>query len=430
MRGIQHRIWRRMVCLALSIAAIMAVEAAVYTPRGVPDTHRADRRQFVSNPDGILSAQAVDRLNTVMGGMRERLTVEPMVVAVDDIDDPSYANEFATDLFELWGMGKSDKDNGLLVLIVKNRNEIVIRTGYGLEGALPDISCGRIIREVFAPAARSGDLDGAIVASMDIIDNILLDPATAEEYRSAAEDADEHDLTGDEAFELYLMLAVIMAIVMLVVLGWRAFAVRGRSDYDKYKALAPMKHIYLVLTVAGLFIPVVAAIPLVIMLNRWRNRPRVCPHCRTVMEKVDEVRDNDYLTPSQDLEERIGSVDYDVWLCPKCGETDVLAYVLPTSTYIECDNCHARTMRPTGYRVVTQPTADREGVALKEYECLNCHHRKHDKIDLPRTQSGAVAGAIAAASILGGRRGGFGGGGFGGGFGGGHTGGGGASGRW
>lgn len=412
------------------------VTAATYTPAQVPDVHRHDRTQFVANPDGILSAQAVEQLNEMMAQMRMQLTVEPMVVAVDDITDPDDYQEFATELFERWGLGKSDLDNGLLVLMVKNRREVVIRPGYGLEGVLPDITCGRILREVFFPAARDGDYDGAMLGTMGIIDNILSDPVAAEEYRSKEADADAQGSAEDDldAFMLYLGCAVALALIMLALFLMRLSSLKGKSDYEKYKAMSSWQSIYLALTAAGLFIPLIATVPLILRLNRWRNKPRTCPHCSTKMYKVDEVHDNDYLTPSQDLEERIGSVDYDVWLCPKCGETDILAYTLPSSTYTECDKCHARTMRPLGYRVVRRPTQNQNGLAVKEYECLNCHNHRQDNIDLPPDDAGRNAAAAAAVgAILGGMgRGGSSGsfGPIGGGFGGGHTGGGGAGGRW
>ena len=201
------------------------------------------------------------------------------------------------------------------------------------------------------------------------------------------------------------------------------YEVRKRSDYSKYRAFADWKPVFLALSAFGLGIPLIAAIPLVLCLNHWRNHTRKCPNCGAVMRKVDEVHDNDYLTPAQDLEERIGSVDYDVWLCPDCGETDVLPYTSRTSPYIECDKCHARTARLVRTRVVERPTARSKGKGVREYECLNCHHRNDRYYDIA-PEPDALAAAAAGAAILGSSRrsggfsGGFGGGSFGGGFGG------------
>ncbi len=426
---------RLRILLAALLMATINMAAATYTPSQVPDVHRADRRDFVANPDGILSRETVSIANTMLDSMRRALTVEPMLVVVDNITDPDDPSQFATDLFGLWGLGKADKDNGLLILIVKDMRKATIRTGYGLEGALPDITCGRIIRDAMAPKFREGKYDLGTLDAIDLIYNILSDPDTAAEYRSDAPDAD--DAPGKEglgAFTIYLLIAAFVAVCMLASFLLHLYEIRKRSDYSKYRAFADWRPTFLALSAFGLGIPLIATIPLILSLNHWRNHARKCPNCGTMMNKVDEVHDNDYLTPAQDLEERVGSVDYDVWLCPACGETDILPYTSRTSPYIECDNCHARTARLVRNRVVQRPTSTMRGKGVREYECLNCHHRNNRYYDIA-PEPDALAAAAAGAAILGSsRRGGGFGGGFGGsiggGFGGGMTGGGGATGGW
>jgi len=413
--------------------AIITVGAATYTPSQIPDVHRADRRQFVANPDDILSPAAVAQANAMLDSMRRTLTVEPMLVVVDNIDTPDDPSEFATELFGLWGLGKADKDNGLLVLVVKDQRKATIRTGYGLEGALPDITCGRIIRDAMAPEFSEGNYDAGCLAAIALVSSILSDPDTAAEYRSDERDADEAgEGSGEEAFTVYLLISAFVSICMLGAFLINLYEIRKRSDYSKYRTFSDWRPVFLALSAFGLGIPLIATIPLILCLNRWRNHTRKCPNCSTVMKKVDEVHDNDYLNPAQDLEERIGSVDYDVWLCPSCGETDILPYTSRTSPYIECDNCHARTARLVRNRVLQRPTSTRKGQGVREYECLNCHHRNDRFYDIAPEPDAVVAAAAGAAILGSGRhRGGFGGGGsFGGGFGGGFTGGGGATGGW
>lgn len=424
---------KRCLSILAALLTFTVVSAATYTPAEVPNVHVADRRDFVANPDGILSPGAVAEMNVALDSMRRALTIEPMVVAVDDITDPLDPDDFATELFTLWGMGKDDKDNGLLILVVKDRRKVVIRTGYGLEGVLPDITCGRIIRNVIAPAFREGDYDAGLMGAVAVIGDIVSDPEVAEEYRSSQRDADEGSDNDTDFFRIWLLAGLCVGVVMLLIFLGELIAMRGRDDYDKYVRFEKFKAIYLVLTAGFLLLPLIATLPLMLCLNRWRNRPRKCPNCGAMMKKLDEVHDNDYLTPSQDLEERIGSVDYDVWLCPECGETDVLPYYSGSTPFEECENCHARTAKPVRTRVVKQPTATTNGVAVKEYECLNCHHRRNKYIDLGKDNTAEVMAAAAALGAMsrGGRGGGgFGGGSFGGGFGGGSTGGGGASGGW
>lgn len=426
----------RFTLTLIALVAALTAASATYTVETVPDVHRADRTVYVANPDGILSAQTVEAINTRLENVRRTTTCEPMVVVVDNIE-PEDANDFATELFEHWHLGKKDKDNGLLVLVVKDLRRAVIRTGSGLEGVLPDITCGRIIRKVMAPNFSRGDYDAGTAAAVDLLSKILLDPNNTGEYMSTLDDADDEKAEVDDAFTVYLTVACGVALIMLLLLLIKVYNLRGKSDHNRYIALADWKPVYLALTFLGLGIPSIASVPLVLLLSHWRNHPRKCPNCGTGMTKVDEVHDNDYLTPAQDLEEQVGSVDYDVWLCPSCGETDILPYINRSSPMTECENCHARTARLRCERVVTRPTATRAGKSVREYECVNCHHTTRRYRELP-PDGNDTAAALGAAVLLsgmgrrgGGFGGGFGGGGtFGGGFGGGGTSGGGASGGW
>lgn len=86
-----------------------------------------------------------------------------------------------------------------------------------------------------------------------------------------------------------------------------------------------------------------ALIVLLATMHYCRNRRRICPNCHSKMHKLQEDEDNKYLTPAQDLEEQLESIDYDVWLCDTCGEVDVYPFPNKRTIYSECQQCHART---------------------------------------------------------------------------------------
>ena len=413
----------RTILLLLFFGLLAAVsQAATYSVGDVPNVHLADRTRFLSDPDGIVGAAARAQVDSLMQSIRTQTSAEAVVVAVGDIDtDP---DTFATELFQLWGLGKKDKDNGLLVLIVKDRRKAVIRTGYGLEGVLPAALCGRIIRHTMAPEFRNGDYDTGIVRASEQINTLLTDTEAAEYIRSQLADADRGRSTG--IFTYWLIFSGVAAVLMLVMLIVRVNSLGKKDRFEKYRALESWRAPYLALSFLGIGLPLIATLPLVLLLQHWRNGRHDCPNCGRRMKKVDEEHDNDYLTPAQDLEEKIGSVDYDVWLCPSCGETDILPYVIKASPMIECANCHARTARMLRSRILRQPTTQAEGVGVHEYSCLNCKHITTRPFTLPKVAP------VVILPLGGGGRGGFGGGGgsFGGGFGGGSTGGGGASGGW
>ena len=417
----------RTISLILALVLALVAFGRNYTPEEVPNVHVADRTRFTSNPDGILSPAAQTAVDSIMQQIRRTTSAEAVVVVVDDFDS-SDIDTFANDLFTLWGLGKSDLDNGLLIVVAKDARKAAIRPGYGLEGVLPDAVCSRILRNEMFPRFRENDFDGGVVAASRKVAQILTDPSARDEILSSEADTDFAGRNGGsgDPFVTYLWLAGIVAVLMLLFLAVKTYSVRKLSRYDKYNALVRLRMPYIMLAFIGIGIPAIAAVILLVMLHHWRNGVHKCPNCGTRMKKVDEVHDNDYLTPAQDLEEKVGSVDYDVWLCPACGETDIFPYVNTSSPLIECSNCHAHTAKFYRDRIVKKATTLREGQGVKEYHCLNCGHIT----SVPYT----IAKLPPVVIIPGGGGGhGFGGGGggsFGGGFGGGMTGGGGASGGW
>ncbi len=151
-------------------------------------------------------------------------------------------------------------------------------------------------------------------------------------------------------------------------------------------------------------------------MKQMREQPRNCPQCKATMERLSEEQDNHYLTPQEDAEERVGSVDYDVWKCSQCDNVEVFRFDNNTQ-YQECPHCHAKTYSLAHDRIVTQATTLSAGRGEKIYTCYYCKLRKVvpyiiPMIVVPKSGSGGGGGS------------------FGGGFGGGMTGGGGARGGW
>ncbi len=422
----------RYICLLAALIVAFAATASTYTVDRIPNVHVADSSQYVSNPDGILSEAATARINSLMRQLRRSTTAEPVVVVVDNIE-PEDIDGFATELFEKWGLGKSDMDNGLLLLVAKDMRRAVIRTGYGLEGVMPDIVCRGILDNRMFPAFKRGDFDSGMVSAAEAITTILSDPDAAAEFRSTEADADFGDgaSADDDFWRNFLIFGIVLTVILIAVLLWVLYNTRKEPVRKRYLSLVKLKPVYLALIILGLGLPVLAAVPLLLILQRLRNRPHRCPRCGTAMKKIDEIHDNEYLSSSQDLEERLGSVDYDVWLCPSCGERDIEQYVQPSS-FKQCPYCHTYASSLARRRVLKQPTTVSKGQGMNDYVCRNCGKVNSIPFEIPALPPPIIYGGGGRGGGFGGGSfgGSFGGGSFGGGFGGGSTGGGGASGGW
>lgn len=416
----------RWMCAALMLFLLTFNAGAVVSVDMIPNVHLRDSTQFVSNPSGILSSEAVKRLNGTIGKIWHASSAEIVVVAIDEADTDDL-DKFATALFEKWGIGKKDKDNGLLILISRDQRQAVIRTGRGMDGVMTDAYASRIIRNVMAPKFRLGDYDGGVEEAIEVISAIVTSPEAANELMSkysnnSAVTGIDDDLSLGEFFTYYFYFALFLTGVLIIV--WIALTrkSRGQSAHKQYDELHRLLMPSLMMSVFGLGLPVIVYWLVKRKMKRLRDKPRICPHCRKRMNRLDEVTDNLYLTAPQNTEEELKSVDYDVWLCPDCSDTIIEPYVNHSSVYEQCELCHTKAARQVANRVLRQPTTTREGQGAKIYHCSHCGN------DFNRYYPIAKIPPVVVAPT-GGR--GSGGGGFGGGsFGGGATMGGGARGGW
>lgn len=121
---------------------------------------------FVNDFAKVLTADQVLELNkelaafSLQGDQNEISVVTIPSLGSDDIES------YATALFAEWGIGKADKDNGVLLLIAVEDRKMRIEVGYGAEALLTDAQSGAIIRNTLAPAFRAGDYYGGISAAV------------------------------------------------------------------------------------------------------------------------------------------------------------------------------------------------------------------------------------------------------------------------
>ncbi len=411
-----------MMSVIIVVLALVVPHAQAVAVKDVENVHVADRTRYVTDMAGVLSAAGRARADSILGDIWAQTGAEPVVVIIDSTDGEDI-DEYATELFSLWGIGKKDRDNGVLVLIAVGDRKNVIRTGYGVEPVLPDVVCWSISTNRMNPKFKEGDFDGGVIAGLEAMRGAMTSDEAREELRS--EMANDGGASREEVdlFKLYLGAGVACAVAMLLLVLYLFVSTRGKTTVEAYEAWDRWKLPAILVTVLFIGIPLPALIIMLLKMRHVRLHKHPCPNCGTLMRRLDEQKDNEYLTPSQDLEEHLKSVDYDVWLCPNCNEKDIIPYVNPHTNYRICPACGTRAERLVGERIVQQPTELSNGVAVKDYECANCRNRRMEKTLLPKLPPIIIAGGGFG-------RGGGGGGFSGGSFGGGMTGGGGSSTSW
>lgn len=145
--------------LALAVLCFAAsAQAAPHTVHGIPNVYASETPVYVSDPDDILTQDDEDAITALAESLERDSGVEVVVVALKDIGEQD-SREFATELFNLWGVGKKGRDNGLLILLVTEppQRSVVFETGYGLEGDLPDALCYGIQQDYMVPYLQKNE---------------------------------------------------------------------------------------------------------------------------------------------------------------------------------------------------------------------------------------------------------------------------------
>ena len=87
--------------------------------------------------------------------------------------NPETIEQYAIRVVEVWKIGRKGVDDGAMLVVAKNDRAVRIEVGYGLEGALPDITAKRIIEEVIVPRFKDGDFFGGISVGLNRIMKVI-----------------------------------------------------------------------------------------------------------------------------------------------------------------------------------------------------------------------------------------------------------------
>ena len=343
------------LCTILFVMAFLALglQAKTYTVENLPNVQLQDSSKLLVNPDGIISVQQGARIDSLLCDIRRQSTAEVVAVIVDDIDGD--VDDFATNLFNTWGVGKKDVNNGVVILVAKDRRRAVIRTGYGDEGLLPDVICKRILRDVMTPCFKEGDYEGGMLAGVSEVHRLTTDPAAIEELKSKG----DKDSSGNSMW----------GIVALVGVGGVCFAA-----YRKGKKMSKPK----------------------------------CQKCNKTLVAMPDEDVAQALTPEQKFEVEHHSRIYNLWKCPECGDQKVVGLTVPKTPYAQCPHCGTYAVHYRKPIVAVLPTPSEQGKAEQWGDCEYCGESSIGKtIDVLRENAEyaigdeyVVAGAVFEANGL------------------------------
>ncbi|WP_199751515.1 YgcG family protein [Bradyrhizobium sp. RP6] len=120
----------------------------------------------VVDQTGTLSSSDIAALSQKLSDFENRKGSQIAVLIVPTTQ-PETIEQFSIRVAEAWKIGRKKVDDGAILVVAKNDRHLRIEVGYGLEGALTDVTSRRIIDEDITPKFRSGDFAAGIGAGVD-----------------------------------------------------------------------------------------------------------------------------------------------------------------------------------------------------------------------------------------------------------------------
>lgn len=161
----------------------------------------------------IIDATTKSILENTIQAHEDSTSNQILVLTIPQLDNETI-EQYAVRAYSEYRLGSEKKDNGVLLIVSMAERKIRIEVGYGLEGALPDALCGRIIRNDISPAFKEGDYNKGIIAGVHSIILAIQGEYTAEE-------------TPNRFADNGIILLLIFAAVIIVIIS--AFTRGGSS---------------------------------------------------------------------------------------------------------------------------------------------------------------------------------------------------------
>ncbi|WP_414590378.1 TPM domain-containing protein [Anabaena sp. CCY 9614] len=388
---------KRIFLLGIFSASIVLspFSSLALTVEEVPNTRQISGG-WVTDMADILSDETEAQINQMIADLEAKNGTEIAVVTVPQTAPTASPKEFATELFNYWGIGKKGQDNGVLFLISVGDRRVEIETGYGVEAILPDAKVGNIINSKITPRFKQGDFSGGTLAGTKALVVVL----------------------GSDSQPPGLFNRIIQSHIDRLL----------SSDLSEFKLDGRIQFFGCVLAMWLYWLNTkITRLQKILLHPEDRTRRKqgyyvfCCIECKKRMKKINFKSVAPHLKIKEQTAQKLGSVKFEGWQCLTCSKQStgrgfhLIGLESTLYKFDICPHCKEYTVTRTD-KIIKRATQYREGKKLVKHKCHHCNYYQETEKIIPRLPPPSSSSG-----------GGYGGGGD---YGGGSSGGGGAGGSW
>lgn len=209
----KNRIMRSRTVIQLVLVLFWTLTSVQSFTQDIPDKPVPPR--LVNDFTGMLSRQEANALEQKLVAFSDSTSTQVAIVIVPDLHGYD-KSDYAQRLGEKWGIGQRGSNNGILILVKPktnaSRGEVFIAPGYGLEGAIPDLTAAEIVDNEILPAFRSGNYFGGLDRATSTIMSLARGEFTAAQYMKSGKRRSD---SGSPSGIIFIIIIVIIFISII-----------------------------------------------------------------------------------------------------------------------------------------------------------------------------------------------------------------------
>jgi len=182
---------------------------------------------LVTDYTNTLSATDLQQLESKLVTFDDSTSTQIAIVIIKSVGQNDIS-EYGAGLGRAWGIGQKGKNNGILILIATDDHKVTIQTGYGAEGAVPDVITHEIIENDITPHFKQGDYFGGLSLASDDLMKYMKG-----EYKSADRSQPESG-TGWGAIIIVIIIVIVVIIIVFRGRGGGGQIIGGRGGASPF----------------------------------------------------------------------------------------------------------------------------------------------------------------------------------------------------
>jgi len=170
--------------------------------------------QYFNDYAHVVSPATAAQLNQTLENFERESSDQILVAVYPKMQSDSSIEDYTVRVARAWKVGQTGHNNGAVLFVFVQDHKMFLQVGYGLEGALPDALCKRIIDEQIAPRFKAGDFDGGLDAG---VQSIIA--AAKGEYKGTGATVADRLLRFKDSIIPIVGLGLILLVLLLFLRG-------------------------------------------------------------------------------------------------------------------------------------------------------------------------------------------------------------------